>query len=513
LTVPRSLAKQVDEYTRITFGDVYNYIYLDQTEIDRSTIHHLDHSRNVKRQQTFRMLYRLLDAESARLQVEINDAESRRTRLKERIAVVEDFLTTSEHPSRSELEQRRHELDTVMQQLRVSIEQINQDARRVSAELDADRQAIESVTETLTGLRKSLGDTEAQRHGLTKLRAQLVLDHQRTVKALVAGDVLSAFEFRSCPRCLQTLDREVDGVACIVCCKPEPAMVDATSLDEERGRLEAQLAETDGLVEDLAARVVALRQSAERSTTQLAVARAELNQRGADALAPFADERARIFERVGTVREQIAGLQRQAHLLDRVDRQSQEVQNLTTLIGALNSELDEARADEGLARERVGELSDIFAEIIGGLQLPWSASPSVDPNTYLPLIDGARLETLGSGGMKVIVNIAYFVANLTWSLRHPEALLPRLLIIDSPRKDHGAGEEDMAAADRIYEWILRLQRAMASSGTSLRGRPFQFIIADNDLPAFVRDEAHVVALDYDSPLISDASADKLEDEQ
>jgi hypothetical protein len=56
---------------------------------------------------------------------------------------------------------------------------------------------------------------------------------------------------------------------------------------------------------------------------------------------------------------------------------------------------------------------------------------------------------LSSGGMKTIVNIAYFLANLTWSLRDPTALLPRLLITDSPRKDHGAGAEDLRGAGRI----------------------------------------------------------------
>ena len=82
------------------------------------------------------------------------------------------------------------------------------------------------------------------------------------------------------------------------------------------------------------------------------------------------------------------------------------------------------------------------------------------------------------------------------------------MIIDSPRKDHGAGAEDLRAADRIYQWMLRLQDTMRMPGPLGPDRPFQLIIADNDVPADVRARVRLLDLGYDTPLISEASADE-----
>jgi hypothetical protein len=51
--------------------------------------------------------------------------------------------------------------------------------------------------------------------------------------------------------------------------------------------------------------------------------------------------------------------------------------------------------------------------------------------------------------------------------------------------------------------MLRLQRTMQYSRSAAATRPFQIIIADNDVPEFAQAEVQLLRLDYGSPLISD----------
>ena len=112
------------------------------------------------------------------------------------------------------------------------------------------------------------------------------------------------------------------------------------------------------------------------------------------------------------------------------------------------------------------------------------------------MVGGKRLEELSSGGMKTLINDAYFLAGLTYALRAPaETRLPPLILIDTPRKNFGSDVDDASAAVRIYNWIRRLQ-------DSYGAERFQLIIADNDVPSEAR-SLHEIRLSYSKPLIDD----------
>ena len=503
LTIPRS-----HQYTRISFNDVYAYLYLAQTEIDRSTIHHLDHARNVKRQQTFELLYRLLDSTTAQLKVDLAEAEAQRDRVAQRTRIVGEFLAQTGLPEGGELARRLELVATEEARIQGEIGRLAAAARQASTAADRERATARALDVRVADLRAEFARAQLESDGLRSVQAQLRLDHDRTVKAMVAGEIFSAFAFRSCPRCLQSLERSVADRACVVCGQPDPPAVDGLALDDERLRLEAQLVETDELLDETVRRMRDVEAKGIEDVAALAVARETIDRLTADAVAPYADAQAHLHEQLGGVRAQRQNLRQQQRVSAELEALHRQGQDLRAHAHELKQRLDGAQLDLEAGRARVLELSEIFGDIVDGLRLPWAEQATIDPDDYLPRIDGERLEALGSGGMKTIVNIAYFLANLTWSLREPTAMQPRLLIIDSPRKDHGAGAEDLRAADRIYQWMLRLQDTMRMPGPLGPDRPFQLIIADNDVPADVRARVRLLDLGYDTPLISEASADE-----
>lgn len=107
LTLPRSRARPRDELTRISFRDVYLYLYLDQQEIDRSTAHDVDPLRNPKRQMTFELLYRLVDSKLAELRVAQVQADAALRRLQELVSNSRAFLVRLGQRSEEDLDAAR----------------------------------------------------------------------------------------------------------------------------------------------------------------------------------------------------------------------------------------------------------------------------------------------------------------------------------------------------------------------------------------------------------------------
>jgi hypothetical protein len=134
-----------------------------------------------------------------------------------------------------------------------------------------------------------------------------------------------------------------------------------------------------------------------------------------------------------------------------------------------------------------------FTETLERFEPPWYTQSYIDPDTYLPLVDGAGFERQ-SAGVKTMINDAYYLANLMTALQQPREIhLPGFLIIDSPRKNFGSGTKDPAAGNRIYSTVDALRGAY--------GDRLQMLIADNDLPKEWHKPFRVITLSYEQPLI------------
>lgn len=72
-----------------------------------------------------------------------------------------------------------------------------------------------------------------------------------------------------------------------------------------------------------------------------------------------------------------------------------------------------------MARGRVDDLSALFEDILLGFKHPSIKQASIDRESFRPLVNGMHLPELLSGGMKVMVNDAYYLANLTFALQSP----------------------------------------------------------------------------------------------
>ena len=121
------------------------------------------------------------------------------------------------------------------------------------------------------------------------------------------------------------------------------------------------------------------------------------------------------------------------------------------------------------------------------MEMPDLESAQVDPKRFVPLVNGEGLRQLSSGGLKTMASFAYFVAALQVRLRGEPSLLPRFMMIDSPRKNFGKNPVDEASMARFYRTLATLARMSSAS-------EFQVIVGDNDSPSQERDQFGLIEL-------------------
>lgn len=494
--VPRSRRNPAGKHTTISFNDVYSYMYLPQTEIDRSTINHLDGVRDPKRRSTFEVIYGLIDAEMAKLQVDIGNLSDEISRARSSIAEIEQFVEALELPPVEELEERLRSSERVLTLRERELADVRHRMRGAGQDSSTRRRA-EDLAAELNGVTSDLETATTQREELERLSAQIALDEQRTVRSMMAGTELAAIEYRTCPRCLQDIPpRETTSEACVLCQQPEPESLLAVTLEDELDRLRAQQRESEALIEAAKHQETSLVVQVSKLEASLAAARTAADEEAEAAVTPFVDQVGRLSTEIGEFRARLDADQEGLRLHQELEKRRVELQKLVDRQAMLGARLDEEKARQQQALARVEELSIAFDDILQSLQLPWYEPSYIDPKTYLPMVGGKKLEDLSSGGMKVLVNDSYFLAGLAYALRVPEEThLPSLMIIDSPMKNFGAGQDDLNYSHRLYRWLWALQKERGANR-------FQLIIADNEITQ-EGEQFNVRRLSYTEPLIDD----------
>ena len=480
-------------YARVSFGDVFRYMYLEQAEIDRSTVRNLDTVLDGRRRRAFEVIYGLTGPEIAELEAEAERLAEAAERFRSRTEAVDSFLSGTD-PGGS-LERSRAEMRQVEGQRAAAAQHLaalRSNAREASVATYGLREDLQQIEYRIVVARRERAERVAQVDRLRLARAGAVVDHQKSILAASAQTVFVGIDYQECPRCLQSLAIDHDASLCVVCRQPEPEPVTTHALAAERARLEQQIMETDGLLYEATESTDAIDRDIDELESAARATRLRLGHQASEAVAPF-------VESIAQLTAEVAGLEERRRAIEATIKQFAQLEHLRAESAKLADEqaakerqLAVARAARDHARERVGDFSTNFTQTIERFEPPCSSH--IDTKTYLPVVDDSGLEGK-SAGVKTLINDAYYLANLMTALQQQEAIhLPGFLMIDSPRKNFGHGLQDRNAGDRVYSTIDAIRAA--------NGDDLQILIADNDLPKKWRKPFRVISLSYDEPLVA-----------
>ncbi|RAY10663.1 hypothetical protein DPM19_34475 [Actinomadura craniellae] len=481
---------------RITFADIFSYLYVPQSAINREIARSGEGYYQPKRKAVFELLFGLTNPDIMKLRSEVNTLNGEIAEAEKEHQTVLTFLEDSNTTARLDAQ---NALDAAA-------------AAQAAAEAEqmALRNAIDPITDRETQvLRDMLNDAE---YGLAEARAlvthltrqvgeytaerrRVQTDLTRLQRMHDAGERLADIEFVVCPRCMQSLsNRSVPDTSCRVCLQPDPVQ---PSTPEQGGRYEIlqltdQLTEMHDHLEAIATQLEAARQ-AEVDRTQLVDAlTAKIDARVAERLTPRLQAFSDAADRLAAARTQQEHLEQVLRQWDRADDLGLVVQRLQGEKDRILAEIQEAQeALDARKRDILDALNDEFQRAASELGIPGVQQATINRDSYLPMLNGQKYSTFSGpgGGIITATQVAYWTSLLNVALRDRQTRYPAFLLIDTPRLALQA--ESLAAA---------LYRRIVGQADANPGR-IQLIIADNELPAAYRSHYQEVHFTYEDPTI------------
>jgi hypothetical protein len=481
--------------TRISFADIFSFLYIAQSDMNRDIARSQDPYLQSKRKAVFELLFALTNDRILSLRSQANSLKAQLDAAHTETMTIRGFLRTTNTTGKQEaldaLGDAINDQTAAEAQVRVLREAIN-------PVIDRETQVMRDL---LTDAESRLADAKATVTSLTRQRREITGEHRRVEADLArlermrdAGDRIANIEFVTCPRCLQSLtSRHVPDDACRVCLQPDPVVGDQDDdqyeqrqLNEQLREMQAQLTAITGQLTSAAAAVADRETLVKNLTVEI---ENRTSQRVTPRLQAFTDSSTKLADARARQRE-----------LDGVLRQWDRVDDLTAAEERLQAERDRIRAeytrletDLNERREAIlKQLNAQFVLAIRSIGVPSIETAAISPTSYLPELNGKPFHRASKGGgIITATQIAYWTSILYVVVTRGDTHFPSFLLVDSPRMALNSATDISTA---LYSRLSGLAGALPGK--------LQLIVADNELPATVQRDFTEIDFDYDHPTVS-----------
>lgn len=483
--VRRSKIKEDSDLERLSLRDLLWYCYLDQDSMDSSFFHlekDGDQWKRLKSRDVLRFLIGFYQEQVAELEVKLERLRAERLRCEAGASAIREALSSAEIATEMEiavlrrgLKEKIQDADNRIAEARILVRPLRSHAMETLQEKarQLTRQLSEMV-DASTEIKEIIAKDKAHKNELLALS-------MRFRRSQSAREILGGVDFKDCPRCGNALPFRSPEI-CPVCGQVHS--------DAPSGALDERAAERD-----LEARVAELTELIARHETQLRRTERHLREVNAEKLlvdtelnrVSVAYDSAYLSVALETEKErsalqqQLLDLNKLEVLVQKIGELKESVAKLAATEQRVRAELKEARAQAEKDVQNLGRLKTLFLDCLLRAKIPGFFPTDVvemKPPHFLPEVASAggdlavtSFTNLGSGGKKTLFKCCFAVAVHRLAVEI-NALLPTLLIIDSPMKNISERENR-----EQFEGFFDMLYDLCSS--ELKGT--QFILIDKEL--------------------------------
>lgn len=484
--VRKSKVKEDSDLARLSLRDLLWYCYLDQDSMDSSFFHlegEAEFSKRLKSRDVLRFLVGFHQEQVSELEVKLELQRAERVKCEAGAQAIKEALSEAEFATEVELagirralEQKLSELESEIGSIRDGLSSAKPHAMEgLQAEARSLAGEVAALELSSRELKDVLGKDRSHRNELLSLSTRF----RRTQSA---REVLGGVKFEDCPQCGRELpERPLDD--CPVCglkhSENPTGNLDEASAEKD---LDARVAELDDLIK----RHESFLRRNDRILRELQARKAsvdsELNRVARDYDSAYLSRALESEKQRAAIRQQLADLSRIEVLVRRIGALSERVERLVLEERKTRAELKEAREKAENDTQNLERLKSLFLNCLLRSKLSgFYTDDCVEMRSphFLPEVTSAgggdlavtSFSNLGSGGKKTLFKCCFAVA-VHRLASEVGALLPTLLIIDSPMKNTSERQNR-----EQFEGFMRMLYEL--SITELKDT--QFIVIDKEL--------------------------------
>lgn len=484
--VRRSKIKEDSDLARLSLRDLLWFCYLDQDSMDSSFFHlekDGDQWKRLKSRDVLRFLVGFYQEQVAELEVKLERLRTERLRCEAGASAIREVLSSAEIATEIELAVLRRGLEGKIQdaanriadvRIRVgslrshAMESLQEKARQMT-------QQLSEMEDASADIREIIAKDKAHKNELLALK-------MRFRRSQSAREVLGGVDFKDCPRCGNALPSR-SPEACSVCGQVHS---DAPSgaLDERAAEqdLESRVAELTELIARHEAQLRRTERHLREVGDEKLLVDTELNRVSVDYDSAYLSAALETEKERSALQQQLLDLNKLEVLVQKIEELTERATKLTATEQTVRVQLKEARAQAEKDTQNLGRLKTLFLDCLLRAKIPGFIPSDVvemKPPYFLPEVASAgsgdlavtSFTNLGSGGKKTLFKCCFAVAVHRLAVEI-NALLPTLLIIDSPMKNISE-RENREQFEGFFEMLYDL------CSSELKGT--QFILIDKEL--------------------------------
>lgn len=480
--------KDSSETSRLSFLDLFKFIYLDQDNVGSTHMLNIGHHvLETKNREVFKYIFNVLDSGISEIEVDIASKTQEKTQLSNQHSAISHFLSQTEFKSSEDLDNEISNIDNIKIEVKSRLSDLNK-------RMTSDNELYEGLKDALNTINLNIEQQEEKRSkSIRSIErfSRLLNDYQNDIDKIESS--LSAQDF---------IGRDIqEETSCPVC----ETIIDVGDISDKFDipsdtRLKSELTSIKRRSKDLKQLISDNRSdlnSANSFLTELYLeqtkAREIMDEELSNSISPYLAQRDAIVKESAQLDER---REKEVHALRVRNKETalaDQIDRLKGTIEKLQSKLDELKKNAPSLDNVLKDIGVDINKFIQQVKIKNHYGVGVDEKTFFPKVRNIEYRNINSGGLRTIISIGYLASILLQKLRK-ETNIPGLLMIDTVGKFLGKTPEysddnqvdsendvDGVADPEKYRNLFNTLVAVAEEFDD-KGKLCQIILVDNDMP-------------------------------
>lgn len=484
-----SPSRQDSELRRISFRNIYKYVYINQDDIGSKSFLGLgDWSKYTYTKEVFKYIFNVLDENISELNGEISEKTTILNKLKSKYTIVSEFLRETDYETLESIDDSINKAD-------VLIERLNYTLSKVNTNMMADSKEYNELKGVFNLLSLKEKECQTKAHSIQdkiESYSRLKNDYDNDIEKIKAIHLANARigavsnEVFSCPICDSHIEINESELPFDFSTEKD--------LNEELSSLSKRRKSISDLIHDLSIEYKKVARDAKEYSTDLIKVRKLIDSEAQEMITPYLTQRDALVKEISQQEKVREGLVRNLKVRNQQEELLKKQDDLTKDIADLLDRLKKLKESAPNLDGILNSLADHLNVYLREVNIKNRKDIRMCEKNFTPIVRGKEYFKITSGGLRTITSIGYMLSILEYSIDN-EINHPRLLLLDTVGKYLGKktkekyieetersedvleGISDPMKYQNIYEQLLAT--AMRADEKS---EPCQIIIVDNDIP-------------------------------